>query len=89
MLCILVTSRDSSSVISGRIPGILDAIILFPQPGSPMQGSAPEQAGVQQGAALTEANAVNALPGQAEVGYQALPNIAKKTARAVGESLAN
>jgi len=36
MLYIFVTSRHSASVISGRIVGILCAIIVFPHPGSPI-----------------------------------------------------
>ena len=36
ILCIFVTSNDSSNVKSGNIVGILFAIIVFPEPGGPI-----------------------------------------------------
>lgn len=53
----------------------------LPKPGSPLQNPG---AGVQQGAPLDPESAVQGLPTQMEAGFDALPNIAKKTALTMG-----
>lgn len=53
----------------------------LPQPGSPLQGAA---GGPTQGGSLSPDKAQSGLPGNMEAGFENLPNIAKKTALAMG-----
>ena len=61
----------------------------IPQPGSPLQGSAGSSgsgsdAGPSMGGPLDLSKALSGLPGQSEIQFENLPNIAKKTAAAQG-----
>lgn len=51
----------------------------IPEPGSPMQGQQPNT-GPVQGGALDQGKALQGLPTNAEMNFDKLPNIAKKTA---------
>ena len=57
----------------------------LPQPGSPLQGQAPPgEGGPVQGGALSLEKALQGLPTNAEMNFEGLPNIAKKTVAAQG-----
>ena len=62
-----------------------EAGAAIPEPGAPVSTSGMGNAsGPIQGGALSEDKMISGLPTQAEGQYASLPNIAKKTARAVG-----